>query len=592
MNLSHRALVVTLALALVGAAALPAAAAPAMPLKLSGDGRRLVDQNDVPFLVNGDAGWSIIVELTKEEAEQYLEDRRQKGFTLIMVNLIEHQFSSDPPNNAYGDGPFTTPGDYSSPNEAYFAHADWVIAKAEEKGLVVLLTPSYLGYGGGNEGWWQEMLANGETVLRDYGRWLGTRYESFDNIVWLDGGDYSPPDQTLVHALAEGILETDDRHLHSVHTGPNESAGATYAGTAWLDVGNTYTYDDAVYFYTLQDWNRTPFKPFFMIESHYEENWIDPPPERIRRQAYWPMFTGAQGHIMGNFPIWYFGSGWQDALDSPGALDMARLGALFSSIPFHELVPDQAHDFLTAGYGTYGGTDYVTAALTSDGTLGGAYIPPTGSGSRALTFDLAQMSPDVVIGRWYNPVSGLYTAVDGSPFATGGPVVITTPGSNGGGDNDWVLLLEDASEVTLGVDKLVLKMDFEDTKPLDGVKFAVRPLGLVAAGPDFPLDSVAQVNVAGAIETFTFDAKGRAKTLLGKAKIKRSKSGQWSVRGVLKKGMWSAVWTGAGLVNADAKNLPVSLNLAVTIDAEPFEGEADVLFSARENRRGRAKLAN
>ena len=30
------------------------------------------------------------------------------------------------------------PGDFSTPNEKYFEHADWVIKKAEEKGFQVL----------------------------------------------------------------------------------------------------------------------------------------------------------------------------------------------------------------------------------------------------------------------------------------------------------------------------------------------------------------------------------------------------------------------------------------------------------------------
>jgi hypothetical protein len=59
----------------------------------------------------------------------YLEDRRQKGFNSIIVELTEHLVTADPPKNRYGDAPFATPGDFSTPNEAYFAHADWVVRK-------------------------------------------------------------------------------------------------------------------------------------------------------------------------------------------------------------------------------------------------------------------------------------------------------------------------------------------------------------------------------------------------------------------------------------------------------------------------------
>lgn len=584
-------LVVCAALALFTAAG-SAAAAPSLPLKLSEDGRRLVDQDGIPFLVNGDAGWSVIVELTKAEAEIYLEDRRQKGFTLIMVNLLEHRFSSDPPNNRDGENPFLLPGDYSMPNEAYFDHADWVIEKAAEKGLVFLLTPSYLGYNGGNEGWWQEMLLNGEAVLRDYGRWLGDRYKTHDNIVWLDGGDYSPPDHTLVTALAEGILENDPNHLHSVHTSPNESAGGTYPEAAWLDVGNTYTYNDAVYVHTLEDWNRIPFKPFLMLESHYEENWIDPPPERIRRQAWWPMFTGAQGHIMGNFPVWYFGDGWEDALDSPGAEDMVHFGSFFSSIPWPSLVPDQDGLLLTGGAGTFGQTDWVTVAKTADGSFAAAYIPPTGSGSRDLTFDLTALDLTTVRATWFNPADGSSDEDLGSPYdGSADAVVLSTPGNNGGGANDWVLTLSSAEGENLGIDKLSLKLDFQDTTPFDAAKMSLRPVGFSPPG-DNPAGVVAAIDVAGAVENITFDAKGKAATARVKARLRRSSTGDWSMKVVMKSGMWSTAWAAAGLIDTTVNKTPVSLAVTVSLNAVDFVATADILYSATMGRSGKAKLAN
>src|ERR1035438_4484555 len=99
------------------------------PVKVGLDHRHLVDQSGAPFLVQGDAPWSLISGLTREEAELYLEKRRSQGFNSIIVNLIEHKFRG--PVNRYGEGPFTTPGDFSTPNEKYFEHADWV--RSEER---------------------------------------------------------------------------------------------------------------------------------------------------------------------------------------------------------------------------------------------------------------------------------------------------------------------------------------------------------------------------------------------------------------------------------------------------------------------------
>ena len=101
------------------------------PLRISPDHRHLIDQSGAPFLILGDAPWSLISGLTKEEAEVYLEGRRRQGFNSIIVNLIEHKFHG--PVNRYGEGPFTTPGDFSTPNEKYFEHADWVIRRAARR---------------------------------------------------------------------------------------------------------------------------------------------------------------------------------------------------------------------------------------------------------------------------------------------------------------------------------------------------------------------------------------------------------------------------------------------------------------------------
>ncbi len=89
----------------------------ATPLSLSANGRYLVDQNHVPYLLQGDAAWSLIVATDDQELEQYLRDRRGKGFNALLVNLVEHLYSKKPPLNSAGEPPFLTPGDFTTPNE-------------------------------------------------------------------------------------------------------------------------------------------------------------------------------------------------------------------------------------------------------------------------------------------------------------------------------------------------------------------------------------------------------------------------------------------------------------------------------------------
>src|SRR5262249_11847149 len=143
----------------------PASSSAVFPLKLASGERHRGGQANTPFLVHGDAPWSLIANLTNEQADQYLEDRHQKGFNALMVNLIEHQFAARAPADVYGDAPFLVPGDFSTPNEAYFAHADLILQKAAAKGMVVFLAPAYLGYNGGSERWYQDMAGNPPSAL-------------------------------------------------------------------------------------------------------------------------------------------------------------------------------------------------------------------------------------------------------------------------------------------------------------------------------------------------------------------------------------------------------------------------------------------
>src|SRR5882672_1176606 len=127
----------------------------AFPLKTDVSNRFLVDQAGVPFLIMGDSPWSMIAALNNDQVNKYLQDRSQKGFNTLIVELTEHESlyprgdsAGVSPANFFGQPPFLTAGDFSTPNEAYFTNADWVIDQAAAKGMVVVLFPCYVGYPG------------------------------------------------------------------------------------------------------------------------------------------------------------------------------------------------------------------------------------------------------------------------------------------------------------------------------------------------------------------------------------------------------------------------------------------------------------
>jgi hypothetical protein len=401
------------------------------PLRVSADHRYLVDRYGAPFLVQGDAAWSLISGLTDEEAETYLEARRRQGFNAIIVNLIEHKFRG--PVNRYGEGPFTRAGDFSTANEKYFEHADTVIRKAQDKGIVVFLAPIYLGYVGTDEGWIEELVRNGSEKALDWGRFVGRRYRTFDNIVWIIGGDRNPDSaRKEVDAVAQGIKETDDRHLLTAHCHPENSAVDQYGAKGWLDLNDTYTYR-IVHEMLLRDYNRQPAMPFVLIESTYEGE-HNASEVQVRRQAYWAILLGATGQFMGNRPMWLFDPGWQSALDSVGARDMARLFSAFASRLWFDLVPDQKHEIVIDGLGEFNGLDYLTAARTKGGESIVVYLPT----ARPFTVNLGKISGKNATACWFNPRTGHATSAGQFP-ATGSHRFL--PPAEG----DWVLMIDDAS---------------------------------------------------------------------------------------------------------------------------------------------------
>ena len=273
----------------------------AYPLRVRG--RHLVDARGRPFLINGDAAWSLIAQLRDDDVDRYLDDRKARGFNAVLVNLIEHTYASKAPANIYGTQPFRVDGDFSTPNEAYFAHADSVIQKAAARGMLVLLAPAYFGYSG--DGWYDAIQANGAQRMEQYGRYVGERYSGCRNIIWVIGGDRTPKDTSTGDALAHGILAADPKALMTAHADSEAPVDRIWGAYKWLGVNSLFTYE-GVWPRAVALYKRSA-KPFFLIESAYEnDGWNRQTPARMRTQAYQAILGGATGQVFGNNPIWHF----------------------------------------------------------------------------------------------------------------------------------------------------------------------------------------------------------------------------------------------------------------------------------------------
>lgn len=119
-----------------------ATAAPLPALKVSENHRYLVTDKGEPFFWLGDTAWELFHRLNREEAELYLKNRAERRYTVIQaVVLAELDGLRDP--NAYGQLPLAVKNDPTKPNEDYFQHVDWIVAKANALGLYVAMLPTW-----------------------------------------------------------------------------------------------------------------------------------------------------------------------------------------------------------------------------------------------------------------------------------------------------------------------------------------------------------------------------------------------------------------------------------------------------------------
>lgn len=436
------------------------------PLRVHSSGRYLIDSTGLPFLMQGEAAWSLTSQINDTDTLQYLDDRVSRGFNAIITECMEHKFTDATPawKNAAGDIPFDSSNNFDQPNEPFWVHLDWLLKRCEERGIVVLLTPAYLGFTATDEGWYDVMVTNGTTKLRTYGQFLGNRYKRQDNIIWMHGADRQPADPTLTEAVANGILDNDTSKVHTAHVVRGTSAW-TYWGPgnlneSWLKVNTSYT-GDVVDQYTahLAEYGRSPTMPFVNIEAIYEkENSVTD--LTLRNQIWWTYLSGGVGHFFGNNPIWGFGdspslafqsgtpsSDWKAVLGGNGSVFMNHAGRVLKPRRWYDLVPDQTHVYVTGGNGTSGTSDYATVSAAANGELLIGYFPT----SRTVTLDATKFSKPFYI-RWIDPANGAVTNVTpaGNPHNVFGSFSLAGNGTNSAGDSDWVLVCEAARDVVIG----------------------------------------------------------------------------------------------------------------------------------------------
>ncbi len=426
-------------------------------LSVSDNQRYLQTADGKPFFWLGDTAWELFHRLNREEAEKYLRNRADKGFTVIQaVALAELDGLNEP--NAYGEIPLEG-NDPGKPREAYFQHVDFIIDKAHQFGLYIGLLPTW------GDKVFKDRWGKGPEIFnpdnaRTYGKWLGNRYKDRKNIIWIIGGDRNPRndnDVAIWRAMAEGVVEGVgglDKALMTFHPQPTnlEDGGSAkwFHNDEWLDFNMFQTghcRENNVWDRIQVAYNLKPVKPVLDGEPLYEDHPVcfnandlgTSSAYDIRKHAYLDVFAGAFGHTYGCHDIWQMYAPhrtpvngphypWYVALDLPGASQLKHLRNLIESRPMFDRVPDQSliND-------ARGNNDRVQA------TRGKDYVFVYSAQGQPFKVNTTKITGKDLAATWYNPRNG--DTKEAGRFPNKGQREFTPPDSGYG--HDWVLIIDD-----------------------------------------------------------------------------------------------------------------------------------------------------
>jgi uncharacterized protein DUF4038/collagenase-like protein with putative collagen-binding domain len=436
-------------------------------LKVSPNRRFLVKGDGSPFFYLGDTAWELFHRLNREEADRYLKDRADKGFTVIQaVALAELDGHTEP--NPYGHLPLVDldpvrPAVKDGPANDYWDHVDTIVDRANGLGLYIGFLPTWGRY-------WHDRIQDDKPLFTPenaevYGHWLGSRYRD-RGIIWILGGDRrieNDEQKAVIEAMARGLRRGDGgAHLMTLHPRGGTGSSEWFHDADWLDFNMrqnghvpefTGRYDQ-----TRADYDRTPVKPVLDGEPIYEDHPVSfnagslghSIAADVRRPLYWNLFTGAFGHTYGHHSVWQMWQPgrnpvnnplmpWHEALDQPGAGQMQYGRRLIESRPFLSRIPDDSI-LVTDRVPTSvpGAGRYRFVGTRDEARTYAMVYAPVG---RPFSVRMHAIAGEQVKAWWFNPRTGEAQLI--GEFASTGPRRFVPP--DAGELLDWILVLDDAS---------------------------------------------------------------------------------------------------------------------------------------------------
>jgi Protein of unknown function (DUF4038)/Putative collagen-binding domain of a collagenase len=475
-------------------------AGPVFPVQYSANRRYLTDRFGTPFPILGRTAW-FVLSLTPADYRIFIDDTASRGFTAIETHVVNHDpRGNHPPFDGDGNRPFVSridgtawdgsltgyrsaggAPDFTTPNEKYWRGVDAFLAYCESRNIVVFMFPAYLGKRDNNQGWVREVVANGPARMQSYGAWLARRYRSQRNLVWMMGGDmgtagddFNAAETSAERGLFSGLASISGQQsvfFSAEWTTESIATDQPHFGAS-MTLNGAYSWSGDVVHQGRRAYAHEVVEPALLLEEPYDEegpdgNRVNPSAiQPVRRFEWGGWLSTIGGYIAGNGYVWRFrdatwrdrltnirtalrapdrhwpgnGPGWRAHLDTQGSRDLARLNAFVTSISWYNLVPSGLggmRTLITRGGSSDRAADYVPAAAAPDGALLVAYVPPAHQG--AIEVNMRALAGPTR-ARWFDPTNGAYVTI-GDNLSNTGSRSFATPGPNGAGAADWVLVM-------------------------------------------------------------------------------------------------------------------------------------------------------
>lgn len=437
-------------------------------LRVSDNRHYLVDEHGRPFFYLADTAWELFHKLDREEACLYLQDRADKGFTVIQAVAIAELDGISTPN-AYGHLPFinhnpSQPAVADGEQDDFWDHVDYIVRTANEKGLYIAMLPTWGRY-------WHDGDHPPFTPdnARAYGQWLAHRYRDA-KVIWVLGGDRNPDShlhRDIMRQMALGLM-AGDQHRHLITYHPTGYCGSAqfYHTESWLDFNmrqNGHNHWAEAYELTRDDWNRDdPMRPVLDGEPIYEDHPVAFDPGKrghsvaadCRRALYWDLFNGACGHTYGHHSVWQMWDParspypvnnplmpWHEAIHQPGSAQMQWGKKLIMSRPYLTRIPATEQVLCASSIPTaWPGEGLYRFAATMD--IDGTYLMVYAPIGRQFTVNTTVIQGKKLVGWWYNPRNGKSKKIGRIERAESVAFITPTPGE----EQDWVLVIDDAAK--------------------------------------------------------------------------------------------------------------------------------------------------